>query len=274
MSFFGRHIFLFPVYDYDNITDQHKKAHLDLIIKTNSTNKTEQKQNPATNDSLVIMHGNRQYKPKKLKRLNDINDNDNSCNKKSVSIRDTYEFDHDHFCNTFMRSHYRPLQAVSTMLSHAPQQQVDGEGESYGFDLPLIKQFFNSISSKTKKNRNVIVDTATSDTNSLSQSKNNHKGSIESKCPLEQVSTTLSLGHHMRFKELLLEIEKDYGLHPNDNQRRKRAFHNKRSRQREFRKLCDLFREERCLYAKALNEFQVNNAKRFLTGFRSKPLFR
>ncbi len=211
-------------------------------------------------------------------------------------IKDAFQFNHDQFYNGIcfgINHRERPLPSISTLLSVVAPQHREGHG-SYSpskrhmiihskhkelsiSSIPLLGDFFTSLEKVTKRH-DQDTDSATMIDEKVKLSQDKMKGHTdensinnENQNPLDQTSSILTQGHHKRFKELLLEIEKD-GIHPNDRQRKRKAFGSKRARQKEFRKLCDLFREERCRYATAIENFQVKSANQFLTGFRSKYL--
>lgn len=215
-----------------------------------------------------------------------------------IKVKDAFEFNHDQFYNEIcfgINNRERPLPSISTLLSVAPQQR-EGHGSCSSSkrhmivhskdhqpsvsSIPLLRDFFTSLEKVTKRHDQDTDSAAMMDEKvKLSQDEimkghtdENNSINNENQNPLDQTSTILTQGHHKRFKELLIEIEKD-GFHPNDRLRKRKAFGSKRARQKEFRKLCDLFREERCRYAIAIENFHAKFANQFLTGFRSKYPF-
>ncbi len=198
-------------------------------------------------------------------------------------FKDAYEFNHLQFLNSMnLRSNLRPLPAISTMIAVASQQQQREGSSSSGTmvqtqtagseklasdrsKIPLLKDFFNSLRDKVgleeSRGGGEIDDDDTNEETEPKQIDENNQN------VLSQISTILTHGHHKRFRELLIELEKD-GLYPDGKQRKKQAFRNRRARRKEFQKLCDLFKEERDLYADALEKFKDDNVDKFLIGFK------
>ena len=81
--------------------------------------------------------------------------------------------------------------------------------------------------------------------------------------PLDQYSTVLTHGHHKRFRELLAMFgSQNTSTASNGNVQR--------LRKKEFKSICDLFRQERKLYSEALREFWNANSERFNLGFKTQ----
>jgi len=236
-------------------------------------------------------------KPKRLRSeffLNtssSINNNDDDDDDDDTGIdtsSQAYEIDHMDFFNSMYRNPptVRPLPAISTMLAIKPQHRESGvggasakkeqttKGDYSSKNIPLLREFFDSVRHITKNND--VVDGEfqldqgghgqTKDENSSDDRDTSKRNSDDNDIDLNQCSTVVTSGHHKRFTELLLELEKE--VSPDTKQRKKWAFRNQPARRNEFRKLCDLFQEERRLYVLALNKFCQENIDKFLIGFR------
>jgi hypothetical protein len=250
----------------------------------NNNNNNNNSKNPSKRLAPIAQTAvfKRRSKPKRL-RLEETSDTSNNnvgenTTKQSYHVKDVYEFDHLQFHNSInIKPNVRPLPGISDMINIAPQQRV-GSGvtgqmprkkqEPVGVSkIPLLNDFFVSL-------RKFVPDDIGKkiEEDSLLQDDDQAKkegSTLDVNNTLNQFSTVLTDGHHKRFKELLSEMEKE-GVYADDKQRKRRAFSTQRVRKKELLKLCDLFREERRLYAIALEKFQVDNADKFLTGFRSK----
>ncbi len=218
-------------------------------------------------------------KPKRLRltTISDGNEHENSgvAHVANDNASDIFELNHDRFVqDVYFKRNVRPLPAISTMLALAPQQRG---GDRFSSDsrkeeansisnIPILGKFMNSLR-EVIPNSNLI----TSQVDSKDGPKSNEGDESDHNCDdiFHQVSSVVTNGHHKRFRAMLEELEKD-GLLPDDKLRKRKAFSNSRLRKKEFQKLCELFQEERRLYAVALERFKVNNANKFLTGFRSE----
>ena len=191
---------------------------------------------------------------------------------------DIYEFNQDRFVqDVYFSRNVRPLPAFSTMLALASQKKSDKSSDSRNDEaassisssvsnnIPILRNFFDSLQ------KVIPIENLTSQDEPQNQSKaSSEKDSDQSNCELfDQVSTVLTHGHHKRSREMLQEMEKD-GLFPDDKMRKRKAFASARSRKIEFQKLCELLKEERRLYSIAIEKFKIDNANKFLTGFRSE----
>lgn len=83
---------------------------------------------------------------------------------------------------------------------------------------------------------------------------------------IDRPSTILTKGQHARFKQLLVAYDGKFpkkisGVAESKAQMAKR---------REFKTLCELFRQERQLYSEALQKFYAENAQQFHLGFKIK----
>lgn len=203
---------------------------------------------------------------------------------------DVYEFDQWEFYKSIhLRPQERPLPSVSALLAIARQQQQrDGSShdpntrqsirhrsEPNASNVPILKDFFKSLRKSVLNNNEQDEEGSQNDDlmmieNEMDATSDNQQ--YQNDLSLDQCSAIVTHGHHKRFKELLLELEKD-GLSHYDKQRKRKSFRNKIARHKEFLRLCQLFGVERQMYAAAMAKFQIDNAKRFLIGFRSKFVF-
>ena len=85
------------------------------------------------------------------------------------------------------------------------------------------------------------------------------------KSPIDQISTILTKGHHRKFQELLAIFGKNANNAVEDL-----SYKNRMARKKEFGILCELFLEERNAYSLALEQFRLDNSKRFAIGFNGK----
>jgi len=197
---------------------------------------------------------------------------------------DVYEFDpFDFFCNLTTRHTYRPLPAISTLLAGAPQQQqqqlsiaedddviqvVSGKNMSSKPNeiqqIPLLTEFFDSL--KKRDSQNQCVNGEISSEKILEEAATPTK---KNSSVLDEFSATLAKGHHTRFKELLVVLEKE-GVDLSHH--KKKFFPRHPQQEKEFRKLCELFREERRLYSLGIEQFLQENINRFLIGFKGPHL--
>ena len=212
-------------------------------------------------------------KPKRLRNTNFLCDSDDDRVDNQTAMKDSdsdiYVLNNEQFVHdVYFKKTVRPLPAISTMLAIAPQQRGDGSSnakseEASGVsNIPILKKFMDSLS---KAIPNASQEASEGD----KKAKGTGNDDDKSDSILDQISTVLTQGHHAAFRRALAELDKD-GLFPDDKTRKRKAFTNRRPQRKEFYKLCDLFQEERRLYAIALEKFKIDNANRFLSGFRGE----
>ena len=161
----------------------------------------------------------------------------------------------------------RAMPAMHAWLATAPQRRKPSEEEEdekrlreieaedrTGPKMPFLKKFFQDLRRHKSSDEN-ILESAVGDSNQNPSDK-------YSGCPLDQYSNSLTHGHHKRFKELLAMF--------GNKQNTFTASNVQRSRKKEFRTICDLFRQERKLYSQALHEFWNANGDRFHLGFKAQ----
>jgi len=161
----------------------------------------------------------------------------------------------------------RSIPAVSTWLATAPQRRKlpteedenllrENEAEDRtGPKMPLLQILFEDMRRHKSHDANAsepVVGDGDQDPNI-----DNYAAS-----PLDQYSTILTHGHHKRFRELLVMF--------GSNQSTFTVSNVQRLRKKEFRSICDLFRQERKLYSEALREFWNANSERFNLGFKTQ----
>mmetsp|Transcript_14006 Transcript_14006/g.20919 ORF Transcript_14006/g.20919 Transcript_14006/m.20919 type:complete len:665 (-) Transcript_14006:31-2025(-) len=190
----------------------------------------------------------------------------------------------------------RPLPAVHAMLAVAPQRRSghqpigkilrDSSDAKKNLDvdrtsdekkkeaalrttseMPLMKDFLKKISNRkkkvidTSKDEKCHEDTVEKKDNSDGVKSEREIGSSE-KSPIDQISTILTKGHHRKFQELLAIFGKNANNAVEDL-----SYKNRMARKKEFGILCELFLEERNAYSLALEQFRLDNSKRFAIGF-------
>lgn len=202
-----------------------------------------------------------------------------------------FEFDATQFLvdlNT--RCIQRPLPAIHTMLSAAPQprksvhaadqsssgtkRQADEADDEEGRPAtssqtspPLLLSFISELRGYLGVKDNNNVADAESEGNGGGD-KDHDSGEIGLWSLEDQkYSTLLTRAHHKRFRKLL----SIYGTNRNENARlfmTGRGNIGTKKQRNEFEQLCELFREERRLYGEALRDFYMAHAARFHLGFK------
>eukprot|EP00979_Chaetoceros_neogracilis_P018259 scaffold10559_cov267-Chaetoceros_neogracile.AAC.17 len=193
-------------------------------------------------------------KPKRLRSLN------------SDHRLGVYEIDSRFVLDLNTRPVRRAMPAMHAWLATAPQQRKPSEEETdkkrlreidaedrTGPKMPFLQEFFKDLRRHKHSDTNVL--------NSAADNSNQDDSSDKcSGCHLDQYSNSLTHGHHKRFKELLTM----FGYKQNTFA----ASNVQRLKKKEFRTICDLFRQERKLYGQALREFWNKNGDRFHLGFK------
>lgn len=179
----------------------------------------------------------------------------------------------------------RPLPAINAMLTTAPQRRnsagsraggkngnddVDEKQreveERTGSKMPLLSVFFEA-SKRTKRRQAEMKNGQSDEGDDISGGgKQILPNGDDERCPLDKFSVTLTRGHHKRFRELLAV----FGKNANSSTDKHLSYKDRMSRKKEFRVLCDLFREERRMYGQALEDFRRQNSDRFRVGFKGE----
>jgi hypothetical protein len=162
----------------------------------------------------------------------------------------------------------RSVPAVSTWLATAPQrrkipteedenlQRENDAEDRTGSKMPLLQILFEDL----KRHKSHDANASEPVDGDGDQDPNIDKDTAS---PLDQYSTVLTHGHHKRFRELLAMFgSQNTSTASNGNVQR--------LRKKEFKSICDLFRQERKLYSEALREFWNANSERFNLGFKTQ----
>ena len=167
------------------------------------------------------------------------------------------------------------------------QEEID---RRTGMDMPLLKDFFDMLRTRVADRGmrvegdgggcaviNGAVEKSASGTKRAVRHDDGGDGNDDGDDgnPLEKISSTLTRVHHRRFKELLGTLKKDGHFHKDDDNSNSNSNSNSnkkndRHKDKEFKRLCELVREERRLYFIAMDQFKQENADQFLLGFKGK----
>ncbi|GFH44911.1 hypothetical protein CTEN210_01385 [Chaetoceros tenuissimus] len=151
----------------------------------------------------------------------------------------------------------QPLPDFHKILTDTRRKQTQSAEGKLGVNTPILKDFFNELSKNTTLNAK----------DSHPEREEQTEADEIMNLPLiDRPSTILTKGQHTRFKQLLVAYDGKFpkkvpGVAESKAQMLKR---------REFKTLCELFRQERQLYSEALQKFYADNAQQFHLGFKIK----